>query len=91
MLFFKTLGSRGLWLKKPILEWEKDPEYEEMKNFVNSLKVVNDASERAIKLIQDFMPRVKDEESRQELIQTVEFQIAKLTDFKKGSFINFCN
>ena len=54
-------------------EWVNDDSFNEIGNIVKSLKVVNDAGERAVKMGADFSEKiVKDESQRQALLQSVE-------------------
>lgn len=43
------------WLKTPVETWDLNDYFLEFKQFVNNLEVVNDCSERAIKLIQVYI------------------------------------
>ena len=51
---FSILGTDSDWLEKSPELWPEYESYVEMRKFVRTLKVVNDGSERGVKLIQDF-------------------------------------
>ena len=60
-----------------------------MKTFVINLKVTNDATERAIKLVSDIALSVKNEEELQRKIQLVELHRKMLPKIDKKSLNNF--
>ena len=67
-------------------EWNGHEGYLELKEFINSLLVINDASERGIKLASEYIDILtKDAKERQDLLQTVEYTRRKITDCKKGT------
>ncbi|XP_065682417.1 uncharacterized protein LOC124816991 [Hydra vulgaris] len=71
-LIFDILGhisEKCLWMKLPQIFWKEFPGYNEFQSFVKSVEVVNDSSERAVKLIQDNVERGKSEEKLQNLLQ----------------------
>ena len=51
---FSILGINTDWLAKPIEQWTEQPGYKEAEKFVRTVKVVNDTSERGVKLISEF-------------------------------------
>ena len=51
---FHSMGIGADWLGKPVSEWQNDSSYQEAETYVRHVKVVNDLSGRAVKLIQDF-------------------------------------
>ncbi|XP_047129704.2 uncharacterized protein LOC124809606 [Hydra vulgaris] len=53
------------WLKTPSETWDLNDYYLEFKQFVNNLEVVNDCSERAIKLVQELINKSHNEDKRQ--------------------------
>jgi len=53
--FFEVVKSDPLpWLSKRVSEWEAHSEYQTVKAFVSTVKVVNDSCERAIALAKDY-------------------------------------
>ena len=89
--FFSSLNSEGEWLQKTVDEWPNDPNYKKLHDFSKNVKVVNDTAERWVKLIQDYMNFVKDENMKQDLIQAIEQHRSMLKDFDKKSLIDFLN
>lgn len=72
------------WLTKPVSTWKSDAGYLEMLYYLSHLKIVNDAAERAIKLMYDFNDCLtKDEEQQQYLYQVVEDHRKKLSHVTK--------
>ena len=62
-----------IFLKKLVDEWANDDSYNEIGNIVKGLKVVNDAGERAVRLVANFSETlVKDESQRQAFLQSVD-------------------
>jgi hypothetical protein len=81
---FQSLDISTGWLEKPVEDWSTDPDYQTAECFVRSIKVVNDAAERGVKLIADFATIITtDPEQRQALLQGVENHRHKYPDFKK--------
>ena len=71
---FSVIDRSAEWLQYPSNMWSQSGDYIAAATFVTYLKSVNDASERAVKLIEDFHECVtNDEETRQELLQVVEW------------------
>ena len=60
------------WLKLPPKHWKLMSYYREFESFVFQLPVVNDAAERNVRLIQDFVNSSHDEELRQDLPLVIE-------------------
>lgn len=60
------------WLMCPSEFWSSVVQFNKMADFVNNLEVVNDCSERAIKLISDFVNDVHNEDDRQDLLLAIE-------------------
>ena len=52
---FSCLGIKASWLAKSPELWGSDPDYCEAETAVLRLRVVNDAAERSIKLLQDYL------------------------------------
>ncbi|GBM44749.1 hypothetical protein AVEN_83877-1 [Araneus ventricosus] len=60
---FHSIEIGPEWLGKPVSEWYNDPNYQEAETCVRHVKVVNDLSERAVKLIQDFSTSITNDET----------------------------
>nr|XP_047143320.1 uncharacterized protein LOC124817381 [Hydra vulgaris] len=64
--------------------WNDSPEYQEGKNLVYSLKVVNDAAERSVALMSMFNESItRNESEMQRLIQVVEDHRKRVPDARK--------
>lgn len=80
-------------LKKEFLEldpscWSNDENYCKNKNVLKSLRVVNDVSERAVRLVTDYCTCLtKDEEQKQFLFRTVAEYKRSNPDSKKESLV----
>ena len=86
---FHTLNINTGWLAKPVEDWSFDPDFQIAENFVHSVKVVNDAAERGVKLISDFATIITtDPAQRQALLQGVENHRQMYPDFKKTTLSN---
>ena len=81
-VLFHSLKISANWLHKPFTEWQKDSNYKEVEIFLRHVKVVNDLSERAAKLMQDFATSISnDEEQKQFLLHNVEFHSKEFPSF----------
>jgi len=84
LLLFNLLNIESGWLSVPPAQWKTVDDFQQADTFVRHVKVVNDLSERAMKLITDFASTItKDEEQRQFLLQTVEAHRRRVPDFTK--------
>ena len=84
--FFKILKVRADWLTQPVTEWQESEDYRKARHFVMTVKVVNDAAERGIKLASDYAQSLtKDSEIRQKIFQTVESHRREKPDYKKST------
>ena len=70
--FFEILKIPIDFLKSPSNTWMDNPSYLDGLEKTYSLKVCNDAAERSIKMIQDFLSQSKDEDKLQDIVQVVE-------------------
>ena len=53
--FFDVVNSDPLpWLTKRVCEWESYADYNKVKTFVSTVKVVNNCAERAVALVTDY-------------------------------------
>ena len=86
LMLFGYSNHKGGWLTKLPKLWKEDSNFQHMLEHIKSLKTVNDAAERAVKLIQDYATSItKDEEQKQFLLQAVEHHRKMLPDMRKGS------
>ena len=91
-IFFEIMKLDKDFLEKPVSSWPSDKSYLKAKTVVNSLLVVNDASERGVKLTQDFLGRAVQERKFQNLLQVVENnrrEIPNLRVLPKSSDFDF--
>jgi hypothetical protein len=73
MEFFQLMGIDGTFLKADPSEWACDDRFLHGKRIVKAMKVVNDAAERGVALIQEFNNVLThDEDQQQYLLQVVE-------------------
>ena len=72
MNFFQRFDISIDFLQKNPSEWNQITEYKNAKEMLSKLQVVNDFSERSVKLMKDFNRSItKDEETKQFLLQAV--------------------
>lgn len=82
-LLFKALGIGSEWLSTSVKTWEQNEEYIKAKIFLKNIRVVNDVAERGVKLMQDFLLTLsKDEQNKQNILQSVESHRRSFSDFK---------
>ena len=87
-LLFNVTGHKSSWLKKPTTAWADDADFLELKKVVKTMKSVNDAAERGIKLMQDFSSSItKNEGQRQDLLQVVEQSRRTVSSLKKSKSV----
>ena len=60
--------SKCQWMKLPPVFWSTSDNFLEFEDFVRNSVVVNDSSERAVKLVQHMIDRAHSEEKRQDAI-----------------------
>ena len=56
------------FLQKPVEEWGGEHSYVKLKNFIKNMSVVNDVSERGVKLIQEYVDSARGEDLRQDIL-----------------------
>ena len=87
--FFTILGLSQEFLHVDPSDWEFQPEYQESKRLVLSLKVINDLAERGVALIQEFNSSLtRNEEQKQYLLQVVENHRKKFSAPTKSSAVD---
>ena len=70
---FNILNHREDWLSEQPNKWQNMAEFKEAQHVVRNIRVVNDAAERAIKLITEYSTKIsKDEDEKQALFQVIE-------------------
>ena len=71
-ILFSILGltmEQCIWVELPHQFWYRFPGYFKLQEFLNSIDVINDCSERAVKLIQQNVGKTKSEDKLQHLLQ----------------------
>ena len=82
--FFDILGLGCEWLAKNPDKWEVDESFSLAKTFVTTVEVVNDTAERGVKMAEDYTRTLtNDNDMRAKILQAVEKNRAKYSDFKK--------
>ena len=83
--FFDVVKSDPLpWLTRPVSEWESHSDFQKVKTFVSTVKVVNDSCERAIALAKDYYAILtKDSRVRRMICQVVEQDRREFPDVSK--------
>ena len=70
---FNILNISGSFLLKPAKEWDEDEEFIHYSRYVRNLKVVNDMSERAIRVCALFLNGLtQDPEQKTQLFRVIE-------------------
>ena len=88
-MLFTILGTDYYWLQLSPDKWGDIDDYKEMEEYVRTVKVVNDAAERGIKLISDYSQILtKDNVTRVKLLQGVEMSRKINPDFNKSTLNN---
>ena len=83
---FDALGLKHDWLRKHVTEWDMSTSYQEMKSFANSVKVVNDAAERGVKLNTDYAAILtNDPQQRERILLAVEDHRKRFPEFSKAA------
>ena len=84
--FFTILRVEADWLTWPLDKWEESEDFRKARQFVTTVKVVNNAAERGIKLTSDYVQSLtKDSVVREKIFQTVEFHRREKADTKKST------
>ena len=78
------------WMLYPCENWPLDPYYSIFQKFVKQVAVVNDASERAIKLIQETVTQTIDEKKLQKIL-LVKSKLSKPTHRTKKNYRDAAN
>ena len=85
-LIFHLIGIQDPrpFLKKEPREWELDPDFQKLREFVSNLKVVNDCAERAVQLATDFNEKItKNPDQMTYLYSTVNQQRRDRSDLRR--------
>ena len=72
LMFFKILELDATFLGCPVQDWANHDGYQEAKEVVSKLCVVNDAAVGGVKLCHDFLHTAKKEKNLQQILQVVE-------------------
>ena len=84
-LLFHLLGTNGAWLTMPPDQWSTNQEYNDMRDIVTKLEVVNDVAERVVKDIQDYTDAARDGAYREQIILVSNSHRIKLPGFSNKS------
>ena len=83
---FDILKISPDWLALPPADWDSNPDYIELRNFVRTVKVTNDCAERAVKLATNYSKSLaKDSQERSKIYQVVEAERRAKPDAKKAT------
>ena len=66
------------WLNQEVEDWPNFPSYIELKRFISQMYVVNDCSERGVKIIQEYIDSACNEDPRQDIITTAKVYKSKI-------------
>ena len=83
--FFRILGIDSNFMKKPVEEWCGISSYVMNQEVINSLRVVNDAAERGVKLCSDFISSAQKEAKLQHILQVLENRRAQVPNQRNPS------
>ena len=83
--FFTLLKIKADFLKKPVEEWSQDPQFIAGKANANIITVVNDCSERGIKLATDFRSSANAQNNFENTLQLVEKSRSSRPNLRKRS------
>ena len=61
-------SSECKWMLFPPDTWSRDPDFKKFQTFVKNLAVVNDASERSVKLVQETVSQTLNEKKLQKML-----------------------
>ena len=75
----KLANIHGDWLKKHVSVWQDSQDYAKFKEFISNMSVVNDCSERGVKLVQEYIDSARNETLRQDVMTTRRYISLKLT------------
>ena len=91
--FFKALDISPDFLTEPSVDWLSLPSYKEGLEKIKTLAVVNDASERAVKLTDEFLTAAKIESRYQATLHVVSENRKELPNLRasKSSISEWCS
>ena len=78
----KLANIDGYWLKKHVSVWQDSQDYGKFKEFISKMSVVNDCSERGVKLVQDYIDSARNETLRQDIMTTAKVYKSKINSKK---------
>ena len=82
-LIFNKLELSASFLKLPVCEWDTNMEY----GYVSTIKVVNDAAERGIKLCSDIIYKGRNETARNDMMQVIEYHRRTVKSKRKTNML----
>ena len=80
-MLFSILKVDCKWLAKNPKEWDDDPDYRKIKEFVRTVKTVNDCAERGVKMITEYAAILTNDEKMRDWLLGVELYRKKYPDF----------
>ncbi|KAL4125995.1 hypothetical protein QTP88_010227 [Uroleucon formosanum] len=94
--FFSRFKISSEFLNIDPVEWKNNLEYNNAREIISSIKVVNDTAERNVKLMEDFNQKItKNEEQKQFLLQTetlpTDWGVAYICPIHKNSDKQVCS
>lgn len=66
------------WLVENVDDWPNFPSYKKLKDFISKMSVVNDCSERGVKIIQEYIDSACNEDLRQDIVTTAKVYKSKI-------------
>ena len=70
-LIFHLFNLNVVWMELPPAQWDMNAEYNQFKNIVDNLNVVNDSAERAVKDVSDFADYSQNRIRRDDVVRVV--------------------
>ena len=86
-LIFDKLELSGSFLNLPVCEWDSNVEYRKLMCYVSTVKVVNDAAERGVKLCSDIIYETKNETTRNDMMQVIEYYRQTVKSTRKKNML----
>jgi len=87
-LLFKLFGLNTHWLHQEPATWQQDPTYQELRELVADMKVVNDCAERAVKDVQEYANATRDAAHIDDIILVGRDHRCRLSHLRKADLNN---
>ena len=83
------ITGTGSFLSHDVSLWSEDPDFLKFKEVAVHLKVVNDAAERGVKLLSDYLNILtRDDEQRDKILQVVQYHRKKMKKGDKSDYFS---